>query len=128
MPTAVNLELGEQLVAISKKTKQRFDLMIEYTKKYGCEYGYTYTISFHDLAYNLNNTWHAKYFVTEREYKKHFGGTTRHGNKWAMPQHALNCFYRPFRDALKKYQNYPFEHRVGTTNEIEYLVLTERSY
>ena len=110
---------------LTYKIAKRFDLMVECAKKYGCQNGNTYTISLWELAFNLNNTWKAKYFLSTTIKNRHSQETLRNSKQWAIKDTYLYLYFRPIKDALEKCGHYPFLFKAGA-NGVDYLILSTK--
>ena len=107
--------------------KKRFELMREYAEKYGCEYDGKYIISFWELAFNLNNCWHACDFISSKK-KAYYQdkGLITHGKKWSLPDYALGAFRRPIKHVVNKHSSTTVEYKV-CANYADYLIFPKRS-
>lgn len=100
---------------MSKLTEKRIEIIDRLMRQYGIEHGDKIFISLWDLAYNINNTWNAKYFVNE----KRFQSDSKHG--YVLKFHQVHHFFRAIKATVKK-SGWP-ELRESYNNKSEYLVI-----
>lgn len=100
---------------MSKLKQKRVEIIVKTINDYGIYYNHRYLISIWDLAYNINNTWNAKYFVNTKKYKSQHQGRF----EYALLEYNISKIFRGIRHAVRNTHIALYE---SNKNRNEYLV------